>query len=152
MKFQLLIIALFLSNLLLAQGKKPNILIILADDLGYHDVSYYGTPDVRTPNIDKLCQSGLRFDNFYANSSVCSPTRASLMSGCYPERVGVPGVIRSKPDDNFGYLKPDVQLLPALLKKFNYTTALVGKWHLGIESPNLPNEKGFDVFHGFLGI
>jgi len=130
--------------------RKPNILVILADDLGYHDLSYYGTPDIRTPNIDMLCKAGMRFDNFYSNSPVCSPTRASLMSGRYPEMVGVPGLIRSNPDANFGFLKPDALLLPKLLKQADYNTALVGKWNLGLETPNTPNEKGFDFFHGFL--
>jgi arylsulfatase A-like enzyme len=145
--------SLFISFLLSAQGiinKNPNIIIILADDLGYHDVSYYGTKDIQTPNIDLLSTSGMRFDRFYSNSSVCSPTRASLMSGRYPERVGVPGVIRSTPSSNFGYLTPNTILLPELLKKMNYNTALVGKWNLGLESPNIPNDKGFDFFHGFL--
>jgi len=147
--FSLLFICLFSS----AQGiinKNPNIIIILADDLGYHDVSYYGTKDIQTPNIDLLCTSGMRFDRFYSNSSVCSPTRASLMSGRYPERVGVPGLVRSTPSSNFGYLTPNVLLLPGLLKKMKYNTALVGKWNLGLESPNTPNDKGFDFFHGFL--
>lgn len=130
--------------------KKPNVLVILTDDQGYHDVSYYGTSDLRTPNIDSLCRAGIRFDNFYANSPVCSPSRASLLSGRYPERVGVPGLVRSTPDQNFGYLKPDVLLLPKLLKAANYNTAIIGKWNLGLESPNMPNEKGFDFFHGFL--
>lgn len=129
---------------------KPNILIILADDLGYHDVSYYGTKDVKTPNIDKLCNDGVRFDRFYSNSPVCAPTRASLLSGRYPEMIGVPGLIRQHADDNFGYMTPGVVLLPMLLKKAGYNTALVGKWNLGLESPNTPNEKGFDHFHGFL--
>ena len=145
--------SLFINFLLSAQGiinKNPNIIIILADDLGYHDVSYYGTKDIQTPNIDLLSTSGMRFDRFYSNSSVCSPTRASLMSGRYPERVGVPGVIRSTPSSNFGYLTPNTILLPELLKKMNYNTALVGKWNLGLESPNIPNDKGFDFFHGFL--
>lgn len=145
--------SLFISFLLSAQGiinKNPNIIIILADDLGYHDVSYYGTKDIQTPNIDLLSTSGMRFDRFYSNSSVCSPTRASLMSGRYPERVGVPGLVRSKPSSNFGYLTPNTILLPELLKKMNYNTALVGKWNLGLESPNIPNDKGFDFFHGFL--
>ena len=135
-----------------AQGtnKNPNILIILADDLGYHDVSYYGTPDIQTPNIDLLSKSGMRLDYFYANSSVCSPTRASLMSGQYPEMVGVPGVIRSTPELNFGYLNPTTLLLPGMLKKKKYNTAIVGKWNLGLETPNTPNEKGFDLFYGFL--
>jgi arylsulfatase A-like enzyme len=144
---------LFICFFLSAQGiinKNPNIIIILADDLGYHDVSYYGTKDIQTPNIDLLSTSGMRFDRFYSNSSVCSPTRASLMSGRYPERVGVPGVIRSTPLTNFGYLTPNTILLPELLKKMKYNTALVGKWNLGLESPNIPNEKGFDFFHGFL--
>lgn len=133
-----------------AKIKKPNVLVILTDDLGYHDVSYYGTPDIRTPNIDNLCKAGMRFDNFYANSPVSSPSRASLLSGCYPEMMGVPGLVRSVPEENFGYLKPDALLLPKLLKKGNYHTAIIGKWNLGLESPNLPNEKGFDYFHGFL--
>jgi len=129
---------------------KPNIVIILTDDLGYHDVSYYQTPDIRTPNIDMLCRQGIRFDHFYANSPVCSPSRASLLSGRYPEMVGVPGLIRNKLDDNFGYMAPGTLLLPQLLKKSNYKTAIVGKWNLGLESPNLPNQKGFDYFHGWL--
>lgn len=132
------------------KASKPNIIIILADDLGYHDVSYYQTADIRTPNIDMLCRQGMRFDNFYANSPVCSPSRASLLSGRYPEMVGVPGLIRNKLDDNFGYLTPGTLLLPELLKKSNYKTAIVGKWNLGLESPNLPNQKGFDYFHGWL--
>lgn len=130
--------------------QKPNILIILTDDQGYHDVSYYGTSDLLTPNIDNLCKAGMRFDNFHANSPVCSPSRASLMSGQYPEKVGVPGLVRSKPQDNFGFLKADAILLPKLLKQVHYNTAVIGKWNLGLESPNTPNEKGFDFFHGFL--
>lgn len=133
-----------------AQGK-PNILVILTDDQGYHDVSYYGTKDIRTPNIDALTRGGMRFDNFYANSPVCSPTRAALLTGMYPDEVGVPGVIRTHADDSWGYLNPDAILLPALLKTAGYRTALIGKWHLGLEQPNTPNDRGFDYFHGWLG-
>ena len=131
-------------------SNKPNIVIILTDDQGYHDVSYYGTSDLRTPNIDSQCKQGMRFDNFYSNSPVCSPSRASIISGRNPEMVGVPGLVRSRPEDNFGYLKPGVVLLPELLKRVHYKTAIVGKWNLGLESPNTPNEKGFDYFHGWL--
>ena len=131
-------------------GKKPNILIILTDDQGYHDVSYYGTNDLQTPNIDALCRNGMRFDNFLTNSPVCSPTRASLLSGRYPDRVGVPGLIRYHPEDNWGYLDPQTILLPQKLKEANYHTAHIGKWNLGLESPNLPNQRGFDLFHGWL--
>jgi arylsulfatase A-like enzyme len=130
--------------------EKPNILIILTDDQGYHDVSYYGTQDIRTPNIDSLRNAGMRFDNFYSNSPVCAPTRAALMSGKYPDKVGVPGLIRSHPENNWGYLDPSVTLLPAKLKDAGYHTAHIGKWNLGLDSPNLPNEKGFDLFHGWL--
>ena len=130
---------------------KPNVLVILADDLGYGDLSSYGATDLKSPNIDKLVAGGMRFDNFYANCPVCSPTRAALMSGRYPDLVGVPGVIRTHIKDNWGYLFPQAVLLPQMLKRAGYHTALVGKWHLGLASPNLPNERGFDHFHGFLG-
>ncbi len=146
----LAIFSLFFCITAEAQSAKPNILLILTDDLGYHDVSYYGTKDLRTPNIDQLCKSGIRFDNFYANSPVCSPTRASLVTGRYPDYVGVPGLIRSNPNDSWGFLDPSAILLPAILKKAGYHTALIGKWNLGLESPNLPNEKSFDLFHGWL--
>lgn len=133
-----------------SSGKKPNILIILTDDQGYHDVSYYGTKDLKTPNIDALCKDGMRFDNFLTNSPVCAPTRAALLSGKYPDRVGVPGLIRFHPENNWGYLDPKTILLPQKLKEANYHTAHIGKWNLGLESPNLPNQKGFDLFHGWL--
>ena len=123
----------------------------MSDDQGYHDVSYYGTSDIKTPNIDLIKKNGIRFDNFYANSPVCSPTRASLMTGLYPDKAGVPGVIRTYKDNNWGFLRNDVLLLPERLNKLNYDTALIGKWHLGLESPNTPNERGFDFFHGWLG-
>jgi arylsulfatase A-like enzyme len=129
---------------------RPNILLILTDDLGWNDLSIYGTKDVRTPHIDALCRSGMRFDRFYSNSPVCAPTRASLMTGRYPDRVGVPGLIRSLPDNNWGFLDPSAVLLPSRLKSAGYHTAHVGKWNLGFDLPNLPNDKGFDHFHGWL--
>jgi arylsulfatase A-like enzyme len=131
---------------------KPNILVILTDDQGRGDYSAFGTKDIRTPHMDRLFREGLTFHNFYANSCVCSPSRAALLTGCYPDRVGVPGVIREEtPDDSWGYLLPSAVLLPQLLKTAGYHTALIGKWHLGIGSPNTPTERGFDFFHGFLG-
>jgi arylsulfatase A-like enzyme len=134
-----------------AVGGKPNILVILTDDLGYGDLSCYGATDLKSPNIDGLVAAGMRFDSFYANCPVCSPTRAALMTGRYPDLVGVPGVIRTHITDNWGYLLPQAVLLPQMLKRAGYHTALVGKWHLGLASPNTPNERGFDHFHGFLG-
>ena len=132
-------------------GARPNILVIFVDDLGYGDLSSYGAPDLRTPNVDRLVADGMRFDRFYANCPVCSPTRAALLSGRYQELVGVPGVIRTHANNSWGYLSPNAVLMPQLLKRAGYATALIGKWHLGLTSPNTPNERGFDFFHGFLG-
>ena len=88
-------------------GQPPNIVVILADDLGRGDYGAFGTKDIRTPAIDRLCREGMTFDNFFANSCVCSPTRAALLTGCYPDRVGVPGVIREEePPNSWGYLAP----------------------------------------------
>lgn len=129
----------------------PNILVILADDLGFGDLSCQGAKDMQTPNIDKIFKEGIRFTNFYSNSTVCSPTRASLLTGRYPDMAGVPGVIRTHEEDSWGYLSPGIELLPLYLKKAGYETALIGKWHLGLEVPNQPNLRGFDHFHGFLG-
>jgi arylsulfatase A-like enzyme len=129
----------------------PNILVILVDDLGYGDLSVNGGTDIHTPNIDMLFERGMQFTNFYANSTVCSPTRASLMTGCYPDIAGVPGVIRTHETNSWGYLREDLITLPQQLKAAGYKTAIIGKWHLGLESPNTPNERGFDYFKGFLG-
>ena len=132
-------------------SESPNVVVILADDLGFGDLSSFGAKDLRTPNIDALLASGVRFNNFYANSPVCSPSRAALLSGKYPDLVGVPGLVRTYPADNWGYLSEKAVLLPTMLKNAGYHTAIVGKWNLGLESPNLPTERGFDFFHGFLG-
>jgi len=141
----------WVSQVLGAQTAKPNILMILVDDLGYGDLSCYGAKDLVTPNLDRLMAQGMRLDNFYANCPVCSPTRASLLTGRYPDLVGVPGVIRTRIKNSWGYLFEKAVMLPEVLKKAGYHTGIVGKWHLGLESPNLPNERGFDHFHGFLG-
>ncbi|MEQ8808309.1 MAG: sulfatase-like hydrolase/transferase [Imperialibacter sp.] len=148
---KLLVICLMGNGAVAYAQSTPNILLILTDDQGYHDVSYYGTEDIQTPNIDAITASGMRFDNFYANCPVCSPTRAALLTGRYQDHVGVPGVIRTYSNNNWGYLDPQAILLPRKLKEAGYHTAIVGKWHLGLESPNIPNDRGFDYFHGWLG-
>ena len=134
-----------------AQTRAPNIVLILVDDLGYGDLSSYGATDLHTPAIDSLTASGMRFDRFYANSSVCSPTRAALLSGRYPPMAGVPGVIRTRAEDSWGALSKDVTLLPEMLRRKGYHTAMIGKWHLGLTAPDRPNDRGFDFFEGFLG-
>jgi len=134
-----------------AKTTKPNIVMILTDDQGYGDLSSYGAKDLKTPHTDALMAAGVRMDNFYANCPVCSPTRAALLTGRYPDMVGVPGVIRTHKRSNWGHLAADAILLPKLLKPAGYHTAIVGKWHLGLKSPNTPIPRGFDHFHGFLG-
>jgi len=146
------ILFLFFGTASIAVGAdRPNILLILVDDLGYGDLSSYGATDLKSPHIDQLVRRGKRFDNFYANCPVCSPTRASVLTGRYPELVGVPGVIRTFPHNNWGYLAPTAKLLPQLLKPAGYHSAIIGKWHLGLHKPNRPTERGFDFFHGWLG-
>ena len=131
--------------------KSPNVLLILADDHGYGDISVHNGPSIQTPNIDRIAANGVRFTQFYANSSVCSPSRSSLMTGRYPDRVGVPGVIRTHPENSWGYFRQNAVTLPSVLKQKDYHTSLIGKWHLGLEPENHPCKRGFDHFHGFLG-
>jgi len=149
-KLILLFTALCLTAVDLSAAK-PNVLVILVDDLGISDLSCYGAKDLKSPALDQLAGEGMKFENFYANCPVCSPTRASLITGRYPDVVGVPGVIRSNPVNSWGYLDPAAKTLPQLMKRAGYDTGMVGKWHLGLWSPNRPNEKGFDWFKGFLG-
>ncbi len=141
----------FLSFAQAIAESPPNVIIILADDLGRGDYSAFGTKDISTPHIDRLCREGMTFHNFYANSCVCSPTRAALLTGQVPDRVGVPGVIRHTSDNSWGWLSPQAVLLPQILRPADYHSSIVGKWHLGLTSPNTPTERGFDQFHGFLG-
>ncbi|MCC8155127.1 MAG: sulfatase-like hydrolase/transferase [Tannerellaceae bacterium] len=133
-----------LLPLLATPVEKPNIIVILVDDLGYADLSCQRVAtDIQTPHIDKLLDEGIRFTNFYANCPVSSPSRASLLTGKFPDRVGVPGVIRTHPEDSWGYLSPEAILLPEVLKQAGYHSALIGKWHLGLKTPNTPSGTGF---------
>jgi len=129
-----------------AQRNRPNIVFILADDLGRADVGFNGGKDIKTPNIDKLAASGARLEQFYAQP-VCSPTRAALMTGRYPMRHGLQvGVIR--PWAQYG-LPLDERTLPQALREAGYATAIVGKWHLGhFERAYLPTARGFDHQYG----
>ena len=148
--FLLLLSFVVLAAASLHAAKKPNVVCILVDDLGYSDLSSFGGTDIRTPAIDGMMKAGLRFDQFYSNCTVCTPTRASLLTGRYPDLVGAPGVIRQWDESSWGYFQPTGPTMPELMRKAGYHTAMVGKWHLGFESPNIPNDRGFDFFHGFL--
>ena len=135
-----------------AQSPKPNIVFIMADDLGYADVSCYGQRDYTTPNVDRLAIEGLRFTQGYANSAVCSATRTALATGRYQYRlpVGLEEPINASSPRNIG-LPPSHPTLPSLLKKAGYSTALVGKWHLGFLPDFSPLKSGYDQFFGIFG-
>jgi len=134
-----------------AWAKPTNIVVIVADDLGYADVGAQGqSKDVKTPNIDTLAANGVRFTNGYVSCPVCSPTRAGLMTGRYQQRFG--HEFNPGPDaaPNFG-LPLDQVTLPQALKARGYATGMVGKWHLGSNPDFRPPKRGFDEFYGFLG-
>ncbi|MFY0713620.1 sulfatase [Seonamhaeicola sp. NFXS20] len=128
---------------------KPNIILIMADDLGYGELSSYGSPKVKTPNLDKLAEKGVKFTDFHANGPVCSPTRAALMTGKYQQRTGVEGVITAVGHREVG-LSLDEITLAEELKNQGYVTAMFGKWHLGYAEPYNPTYQGFDDFTGFV--
>ena len=124
--------------------KPPNIVLILCDDLGYGDLRTYGS-NIATPNLDGMAQEGVHFRQFYSTSSVCSPSRASLMTGRYATRVGVPGVL--SPHDTTG-LSISEMTIAEVLKPVGYNTMCVGKWHLGSQLQFLPTNRGFDEYYG----
>ena len=131
--------------------KQQNVLLVIVDDLGFADLSCLGSDDIQTPNLDQLYSDSLKLERLYANCPVCSPTRASVLTGCYPDRVGVPGVIRTHPENNWGYYQPFTQTLPHQLQEHGYETVAIGKWHLGLSPQTHPLSQGFDRFRGYLG-
>ncbi len=132
------------------RSSRPNIIFILADDLGWGDLSCYGRPDYRTPNLDRLASEGLRFTDAYSASAVCTPTRVGFITGRYPARLKI-GLIEPLPANNRQVgLDPGHPTIASLLKTNGYDTALVGKWHLGFRPEWGPNAHGFDEFFGIL--
>lgn len=134
-----------------AATPKPNVVFILCDNLGYGDVGCYGSTLHRTPNVDRLAAEGLKLTGFYAASGVCTPSRASLMTGCYPRRVNMhvsdKGGAVLQPVSPKG-LKPDEVTIAEVMKSAGYATMLIGKWHLGDQLPHLPTRQGFDHYFG----
>jgi arylsulfatase A-like enzyme len=130
---------------------KPNVVLILMDDMGYGDIGSYGVKDAKTPNLDRLAREGIRLTDAYANASNCSPTRAGFISGRYQQRYGIEWPLGSAPGDSARGLPVTGTSLPALLKKNGYATGLIGKWHLGDKPEFSPMAHGFDEFFGFLG-
>ena len=123
----------------------PNIVFIFADDLGYGDLSSYGASDINTPNIDFIGKNGIKFTDFYSVSSVCTPSRAGMLTGRYPQRFGLNGVLF--PDSHTG-LPSSEYTIAELLRDNGYKTGMVGKWHLGHKYEFLPLQQGFDFFYG----
>jgi uncharacterized sulfatase len=141
-------------------GDLPNLILIIADDMGLGDLSMTGSQAIKTRSIDRMASEGASLSNFYASAPVCSPSRAGLLTGRYPVRTLISDVIQPPGalDWTFQYvlgnvphgIPSDEALLPEILQRRGYCTGLVGKWHLGWESPYLPNENGFDFFYGGL--
>ena len=133
-----------------ASSQRPNVVLIMTDDVGYGDLPAYGAPDVKTPNLDRLAREGVRLTDFYANGPTCTPTRVGLITGRYQQRYGheLPLGARHPADHERGLL-PNGRSLPQLLKNNGYATALVGKWHLGWKPEYSPLNHGFEYFFGF---
>lgn len=142
---------LFLWNGYSQNAQNPNIIVIIADDLGYADVGFNGCKDIPTPNIDRIANNGVKFTNGYVCFSVCGPSRAGLLTGRYPQRFGYERNPQYRPHDpNMGLPKTE-STLAETLKKVGYTSGIVGKWHQGADISNHPLNRGFDEFFGHLG-
>lgn len=142
---RLLFALLLATSIAPAATRPPNVVIILADDLGYSDLGCFGAEKIKTPNIDRLAAEGTKFTSFYVAQAVCSASRAALMTGCYANRVGMQGALNHTSKEG---IHPDEFLLPELLKTAGYATAAFGKWHLGTYPAFNPLRHGFDEFLG----
>ena len=131
------------------RGKRPNFILIMADDLGYGDVGCYGSTKIRTPHIDALAARGMRFTDYHSNGAVCSPTRAALLTGRYQQRCGINGVVTAARHRHTG-MSLDEVTFAEVLKQEDYVTGLFGKWHVGYSVEFNPIKQGFDEFVGFV--
>lgn len=129
-----------------AAERPPNFVLIFTDDQGYQDIGCFGSPDIATPQLDRMAAEGMRFTDFYVGAPVCSASRAALLTGCYCQRTGVTGVFF--PNRGNKGLSPSEITIAEVLKQKGYATACIGKWHLGDDPPFLPTKQGFDTYLG----
>jgi len=127
------------------KDEKPNVIIIFTDDQGYQDIGCFGSPDIETPNLDKMADEGIKLTDFYAAQAVCSASRAGLLTGCYPNRLGIHGAFM--PNSSQG-LSLSETTISEMLKEIDYSTGIFGKWHLGDHPNFMPNNHGFDEYFG----
>jgi arylsulfatase len=127
------------------KNERPNVIIINMDDMGYGDTEPYGITGIPTPNFNRIAKEGVRSTHFNAGQGICTASRAALLTGCYPNRLGMSGVLL--PPDKYA-LNPKEETIASLLKKAGYRTAMFGKWHLGNKAPYFPIHYGFDIFYG----
>jgi len=148
-KILLLFVFSILTPIQADEPSKPNIIFILADDLGYGDPGCYGAPDIKTPNLDRLAQEGVRFTDFYSNGAICSPTRVAFLTGRYQQRYGMENALYYQ---EFGRGLPvDGKTIADRLSEAGYATGISGKWHVGYDPERQPLQQGFDHFFGLLG-
>jgi arylsulfatase A-like enzyme len=145
----LLVFSAALSPAIAKKPTKPNVVLIVTDDVGYGDFGAYGARDVKTPNVDRLARDGVRLTDFYA-APQCTPTRAALMTGRYQQRVRLERALATVGPSLEAGLVATGRSLPQLVKNAGYATGLIGKWHLGFKPEFGPNAHGFDYFYGFL--
>lgn len=129
---------------------KPNFILIMADDLGYGGIGSYGNTDIQTPHLDKMAERGVRFTQYYANSTVCTPTRAAMMTGRYQQRTGLEGVIYVRGETREVGMAQKELTVAEVLKSLGYATGIMGKWHLGYKKEYFPTRQGFDTFYGYV--
>ncbi|MCP3928754.1 MAG: sulfatase-like hydrolase/transferase [Bacteroidetes bacterium] len=153
--YKLLIIAFFLSlleyqGLAQIKSQRPNIILIMADDLGYGDIACYGSKKTKTPVLDKMASEGMKFTDFHSNGAVCTPTRAALITGNYQQKAGLEAVIYVQVEKRIYGIQADQITMPELFKEAGYKTGMFGKWHLGYEPEYNPIHHGFDEFYGYM--
>ena len=147
--FFILLFAMAITSCEAQRQEKPNIIIIMADDMGYGDLSSYGSTFINTPNLDKMAAEGIKFTDFHSNGSVCSPTRAALLTGKYQQRLDIDGVVTAKNHRDKGLATSEKTFAEAI-KAAGYVTGMFGKWHVGYQTKFNPINQGFDEYIGYV--